>query len=75
MHNFLHNVFHYPLQMYTNSRLLQAVISGAGDSKFYQLPPDKENPELEIYSSIFFNVYMYTVAQYFLSQGFKSCRT
>ena len=30
--------------MYTNSRLLQAVISGAGDDKFYRLPPDKENP-------------------------------
>ena len=44
LHNFLHNVFYDPLQMYTNSRQLQAVISGAGDSKFYRLPPDKENP-------------------------------
>ena len=31
--------------MNTNSRLLQAVISVAGDRKFYRLPPDKENPE------------------------------
>ena len=30
--------------MYTNSRLLQVVISGAVDGKFYRLPPDKENP-------------------------------
>ena len=27
-----------------NSRLLQAVISGAGDGKFYRLLPDNENP-------------------------------
>jgi hypothetical protein len=32
--------------MYTNSRLLQAVISGRGNGKFYRLPPDKENPAL-----------------------------
>ena len=30
--------------MYTNSNLLQAVISGAGDGTFYPLLPDKENP-------------------------------
>jgi hypothetical protein len=31
--------------MYTNSGLLQAVISCRGNGKFYRLPPDKENPE------------------------------
>jgi hypothetical protein len=30
--------------MYTNSGLLQAVISCRGNGKFYRLPPDKENP-------------------------------
>ena len=32
--------------MYTNSRLLQAVINGRGNGKFYRLPPDEENPGL-----------------------------
>ena len=32
--------------MYTNSRLLQAVINGCGNGKFYRLPPDEENPGL-----------------------------
>jgi hypothetical protein len=31
--------------MYTNSGLLQAVISCRGNGKFYRLPPDKENPD------------------------------
>jgi hypothetical protein len=34
--------------MYTNSRLLQAVINGRGNGKFYRLPPDEENPAVKV---------------------------
>ena len=45
--------------MYNNSRLLQAVISGAGDGKFYQLPPDKENPACYHLSEVFSEIVLY----------------
>ena len=50
------------LQISGADLLLQAVISGAGDGKFYRLSPDKENPTLPYIIYIYiYKLYLYLV--------------